>query len=112
VYYRIRVTGSGTDLYSKIILLSNRSLEFAIKSLINPVSSGISFDLISPTGETADIIITDTYGRVIRQSKHSVSEGLNHMLVNTAGMNTGGTYIMKIRCGSYSVSKRLIKVAQ
>jgi len=112
VYYRILVTGSGISLYSKTVLLSDQSLRFEIKSLINPVVSGVSFDLVSINSEMAEITISDNYGRVIRQSAHSVNEGLNHILLSTAGMNTGGTYIMKVRCGSNTISKRLIRLNQ
>ena len=109
-YYRVRVTGSSQPLYSKTILLSDQVLEFAVKSLVNPVGSSLSFNIISGTGETAEITISDSYGRIILQTKRTVSQGLNHMLLSTSGMRVGGSYLLKIRCGTNNVTKHLISI--
>jgi uncharacterized repeat protein (TIGR01451 family) len=107
-YYRIKVAGITTPLYSKAVLLSNKSFRFQVKSLVNPVANNVSFDLVTPADEVADITITDAFGRIVNQSKHQVNQGLNHISITGARLKSAGNYMMKINCGGNSITKQLI----
>ena len=107
-YYRIKMTDGTASKYSKIVLLSNGKLEYAIKSLINPFKDVISFDLIAPESGTARITLVDAYGRAVRQSTESYSNGLNQMRMFNREPSKGNIFTSHIR-GRKSIHQRCNK---
>ncbi len=73
-YYRIIITSAGYEKFSSIVLLSSSDFDLEIKSLINPFSNTISFDLIVPQDKAVTFIVTDSYGRKIRQQSQQVEK--------------------------------------
>ncbi|HKP31608.1 MAG TPA: hypothetical protein VJT83_02740, partial [Chitinophagaceae bacterium] len=76
-YYRLKALNGSNGKYSKIIFLSNSNIKYSVKSVINPFSNSISFDLIAPENGTAQVSLMDSYGRLIVQSKETYVAGLN-----------------------------------
>ena len=108
-YYRIKIVEGNAYKLSKVVLLNNKPNEFSIKSLINPFSGTLSFDLISPSAGTANISIIDNYGRLLKNTKETVSPGINnYSLTGFEGLSQGA-YTLRVQMGSYLINKQVIK---
>jgi hypothetical protein len=109
-YYRISILNNNDQTYSKIILLSSSSLDFDIKSLVNPFVSTISFDLTSPEEQPASLVVNDIYGRIVHRETQNISKGINSIRMYGFDGLPSGTYILQIRCGDKMVSRKLVKM--
>jgi hypothetical protein len=108
-YYRIKMTHADISKYSKIILLSNGQLEYAIKSLINPFKDVLSFELIAPESGTARITLLDAYGRVVRKTSETYSDGLNQIKIFNVSSLARGAYLLRIDAGEKAFTRSVIK---
>ena len=112
VYYRIRISSGSYQRYSSQVLLSSTGFELAIRSLVNPFIDHITVDLTSPTDGTVQVSLIDLYGRLIRQVKQPVNQGLNNFTLYGLGRLANGTYVLQIHSGEQVISKKLIKLAK
>ena len=108
-YYRIKMTNGTANKYSKIVLLSSGKLEYAIKSLINPFKDVLSFEMIAPENGTARITLIDAYGRVVRQSIETYSQGLNQMKLLNVSALANGAYLLRIDAGEKTFTRSVIR---
>jgi hypothetical protein len=108
-YYRIKLTNGQSYKYSKIISLSNGATLFAVRSLVNPFDSEISFELVSPEEGTATLSLRDAYGREIKTVKESVNAGVNIMQMNDLGKLPAGFYVLQVQFKDRLITKRMIK---
>jgi hypothetical protein len=111
-YYRLRIADNRAHKYSKIILLSNRSLEFAVRSMKNPFTDRISFELISPDDAPVTVSLLDTYGRLVKQQKGSVNTGSNNVQMTGLGKLPAGIYVLQIQMKDKTILNRLLKTDQ
>ncbi|HTS46007.1 MAG TPA: T9SS type A sorting domain-containing protein [Puia sp.] len=111
-YYRINITDNNAHTYSKIILLSNTTIAFDIKSLVNPFTSTVSFDMTVPENQMASFIINDEFGRVIKQEMQPVTKGLNNIKIYGLDALSTGMYILQVRYADHLIAKRIIKRMQ
>jgi hypothetical protein len=56
-------------------VLSNSTIDFEMKSLVNPFTETISFELTVPEKGIAQFTLVDIYGRVIKKEKKTVKTG-------------------------------------
>ena len=110
VYYRIRISSGSYQRYSSQVLLSSTGFELAIRSLVNPFIDHITVDLTSPTDGTVQVNLIDIYGRLIRQVKQPVNQGLNNFTLYGLGRLANGTYVLQIHSGEQVISKKLVKI--
>ena len=110
VYYRINITSSSLHKYSNQVLISNSAIGLAVTSLGNPFSDHITIGLTAPANGPALLTLIDMYGRVITQSKQSVSEGLNTLTLYGLGGLSNGTYALQIRYADKVISKKMLKM--
>jgi hypothetical protein len=108
-YYRIKLTNGQSYKYSKIITLSNAATLFAVRSLVNPFDSEISFELVSPEEGSATLTLRDAYGREIKTVKASVNAGVNIMQMNDLGKLPAGFYVLQVQFKDKLITKRMIK---
>lgn len=111
-YYRIRMVEGQVQNYSKVIYLSNGQIDFSVKSLINPFKDKISFDLVSPDDGPVTLSLVDMYGRMVRQEKITVQQGLNSVQIMQLSQLQSGIYILKIQKKDQIITERLMKSAQ
>ncbi len=109
VYYRVNITVDNYHNFSKVILLSNSAIDFEIKSLVNPFTNMISFDMIVPDNQMASFTINDALGRAIRQEMQPVSRGINSIRIYGVDALPTGFYVLQIRYTDKMVTKRIIK---
>lgn len=110
VYYRIRIVDSKSSKFSKIVLLSNTAYELSLRSLKNPFSDRISFDLESPGNNTAVITLIDGYGRIIKQIKENIIPGINNINIDRLGRLSNGTYSLRVQVGEKVINKKVVKI--
>lgn len=109
LYYRLKLTEGDKHNYSKVVLVSNR-MEFTIRSLINPFRNTLSFELVSPDAGTANLSLTDMYGRTIRRSKEPVSRGLNSLRIQQLEGLSSGTYTLRIQLNEKIINRQVVKM--
>lgn len=109
VYYRLKVKEAGSHTYSKIILLSSH-LEFTLRTVINPFHNKLTFDLISPESGNAVVSLVDMYGRMVKQSKETITRGLNTVTVYSLEGLSKGVYTLRIQMGHRIINRQVLKM--
>jgi trimeric autotransporter adhesin len=111
-YYRIVMKEGDAQKISKIVLLSVKDISFEIISIVNPFSDRLIFDVTTPNAVSANIIITDAYGKTIKQLKKPLQHGVNNIQINDLGNLSGGNYYLQISTPQFIQSKKLIKASK
>jgi len=108
-YYRLKVMNGTKGKYSKIIVLGAESLKYSVKTLVNPFQHTITLELISPTNTVASISLIDSYGRMIIQTKRSITDGLNTIKLTNVGHIANGNYLLQIQLGDEVINRKIVK---
>ena len=108
-YYRIKMIEENGFKYSKIILLSPDKIHFAVKNLVNPFVSNISFDAIIPADGDIRTTIFDNYGRAIKTYSQKAVKGISPLRITDLEAFSSGIYTLKIEWQNESIIKRIIK---
>jgi hypothetical protein len=110
--YRLNITAGNAHRYSSQLLLGTEGINFGIRSLVNPFTDHITFDLTCPGDGTILINLTDMLGRVVRHERAPVSQGLNNLSLYGLGNLAGGTYVLQIQYGDKIVSNKMVKLVK
>jgi hypothetical protein len=108
-YYRIKLVEGNRSQYSRIVLLSNRALQYEIRSLINPFTETLAFEMISPADGVALVTLMDTYGRPVKQTREAYNKGITSMRLTNLSMLAVGTYTLMIQADGQVFNKKVIK---
>ena len=111
-YYRIKMSSNGLYKYSKIIMISNATINFDVRSVVNPFNDFISFEVVAPQADETVITLTDMYGRTVKIEKQSVLQGLNNLRIYNLENLPSGTYVLQVAYENNMVAKRVIKLLQ
>lgn len=109
-YYRIQLTSSTISQYSSMILLSNQSISFTVKSIQNPFMDQINMEFTAPSAGTATITLIDMFGRSLRRLVQPLSQGLNTVNVYGLGSLPAAAYALQIQYGDHLVCQKVVKV--
>jgi hypothetical protein len=108
-YYRILLANGKYQQFSNIVLLSNNELNFDVKALVNPFSSQLSFELVTPGNDMTTFTLYDIYGRIIRQQQQSVSQGINNIHMYSLNSLPTAIYSLKVQYKEKVIVKQVIK---
>lgn len=108
-YYRLKTHENGNYSYSRIVMVSNK-LEFNIHSLVNPFTSQIGFNIVSPEKGIAWITLTDAYGRLVKQSRENITVGLNNVKLSGLDALSQGAYTLHVQLKDKIINKQVIKM--
>ena len=108
-YYRIDMIMTSVRRNSGLVLLSNSSLSFEVRTVENPFTDHISLELTAPASGVANISLVDMYGRYLRHFRQPLSQGLNSLTLYDLGALPAGTYALQIQCNDQLVSRKLVK---
>jgi hypothetical protein len=108
-YYRIRMVSGNNQKFSHLVLLSSTEINFDVKSVINPFSNQLSLQMAVPNNDIAIITLFDRFGRVIKQQKQPVTQGLNNINMRDLGNLPMAAYTLKIQYADKMVVKVVIK---
>lgn len=108
-FYRISIAVDNSFGYSKIVMLSNSTIIFDVKSLVNPFTNMISFDMVVPENQMASFVLNDALGRIVRQEMQTVTKGFNSIKIYGLDAMPTGMYVLQIRYADKMITKRVIK---
>ena len=110
-FYRLKlVDKNGLFGYSSAIAVSNKNIDFEIKSITNPVTSYVNIEYILPKDGKVIIYLQDIFGKNIHHYELRGSKGLNKGNLDNLNDLPTGIYIM---CASYNntvINKRFVKM--
>lgn len=107
-YYRLLIKENGNAWYSKVVLLGHQ-LDFTVRSVVNPFTQQLNFELISPDPGMASLSLVDMYGRIVNRSTQSVTKGLNNMSITGLDALSRGVYVLRIQMGDKLINKQVVK---
>ena len=110
-YYRIVISEPGGQKISPVRLLSVTDVPYEILSAVNPFHNKLSLDVSMPQATQATIILSDQHGRRVKYMRHSMTRGLNKVVMDNLGSLPAGTYILQVVTEFGMKSKRVIKLA-
>jgi hypothetical protein len=81
-----------------------------LKSLVNPFTEMISFELTVPEKGIAQFTLLDIYGRVIKQERQPVNAGWNSIQIYQLGILSSGSYILQTRYADKAIARQVLKM--
>ena len=108
-YYRIKIKEQEKHNYSKQLSFTT-GLHFELRSLINPFSDKVSFELLSPEQGSASMILFDNYGRIVHHAVVAITPGANAVSINNLGKLSRGIYTLQFQMGDKIVTKKVLKI--
>lgn len=110
-FYRLKlIDKNGLLGYSSAIAVSNKNIDFEIKSITNPVTSYVNIEYILPKDGKVMINLQDILGKSIRQYELKGSKGLNKSRLDNLNDLPMGTYIISVSYNNSVINKRFIKM--
>jgi len=110
LFYRmVMVTADGRRIQSHIIALKSERDEFALQNLINPFGETLSFDVLTNTSSTLEILLLDATGHVVKKKQMTAYAGVNHVKMDDVSMLTSGVYIVQVRQNEKLITRKVIK---
>ena len=110
-YYRLKlVEPNGLYAYSAIIALSNKEIDFEIKSVTNPVTDYLLLDYTIARQSKVGIYISDMLGNLVQQLQTDGKKGWNRIRLNLVNSLPKGMYILSISNNNQVINKRIIKM--
>jgi hypothetical protein len=111
-YYRLRLSSGTYSTYSTQVMLSDGSIEFAIRSLGNPFTDHITMELASPGSATVRLSLIDMYGRVVKVQQQTLAQGLNNFEIRGLEGLANGTYVLQMTAGDKIFTQKMVKYAK
>lgn len=108
-YYKLKVVEGSRSQYSRIVLLSNRALQYEIKTVVNPFTQQLAFEMIAPENGVAQVTLIDAFGRPVKQYRESYNTGLTSIRLNNLTSLPAGSYSLRIEAGGQVFNKKVIK---
>ncbi len=110
-YYRLKLLNqNGLYSYSSGIALSNKEVEFEIKSITNPVKDHLLLDYVIPRDSRVEIILYDLLGNPVKQQQLNGRKGWNKTSLDFVKDLPLGIYILSVTNNNIVINKRIIKM--
>lgn len=109
-YYRLKLISANNSpaIYSKTILLYNRSASFKI-SVINPFHSNLKINIFLPERGKVEMNLCDMYGKTLSKKTLQLSSGNSQVTFDNVSNLPVGMYILNVFQNGNTVQKKLIK---
>jgi hypothetical protein len=111
-YYRIELINNKFYKYSPIVLLSNTAIDFDVRSVTNPFTDQLAFEVTTPEDNVASMLLIDMYGRIVKEIKQNMYRGLNNVRIYDLANLSEGTYALHVQYGDKVINKRVIKLTK
>ncbi|MGG9961536.1 T9SS type A sorting domain-containing protein [Ferruginibacter sp. SUN106] len=110
-YYRLKLNDhEGLHSYSPIIILNNKSIDFAVKGVTNPVTDYILLDITVPRQNKINIQLSDMFGHMIFQQWVDGKKGWNKVRLDIVKDLPQGMYMLSVASNNQVINKRIIKM--
>ncbi len=109
-YYRLRLIPNGNDAprYSPVVALFDK-IDFRM-SAVNPFRNILKIETSTPAEGIVDIILCDTYGKVIIQKSVHTYGGATTLTLDETSRLSAGIYILRISYNGKIVQQKLYKL--
>ncbi|NII23859.1 T9SS type A sorting domain-containing protein [Pseudoflavitalea sp. X16] len=111
VLYRLKTIERSSHTYSRLVMVSNKP-EPGIRSLVNPFTNKISFEIVSTEKGTAMITLTDALGRLVKHSRESFISGVNPVTLHGLEGFSKGMYTLRVQLKDKIINKQVLKLEQ
>lgn len=112
-FYRVRIGGANGSLtYSGIIKLSNKQTAFFIQTLDNPIYDRLEIQIGGMENEDVCLQLFDGSGKKLWTLSRGMQGTSSGMLLPNTSTLANGVYTLQATCGSYTVTKKLIKLSR
>ncbi|MEO6870014.1 MAG: T9SS type A sorting domain-containing protein [Ginsengibacter sp.] len=110
-YYRIRVIPNGNDAtqLSQVISLFENKLDFRM-TVVNPFRNILKIETSSPSEGIMDVILCDTYGKVVIQKLVHTYQGATTLSLDETSRLSAGIYILRVSCNGKILQQKLFKL--
>jgi hypothetical protein len=110
-YYRLKITNQEKlYTYSTTIVLSNKAISFEIRSITNPVTGHLMFELTIPVQSRVSIHLLDMLGKPVYQQQADVKKGWNRLSLDMPNNIQKGMYLLSVLYNNQVINKRIIKM--
>ena len=110
-YYSLKmVDNDGRFAYSKVIMLSTKTINFALKYVNNPFSNKLTIEYIVPIDGPVTMQLFDDHGRLMLGQTITARQGYNNTALQSLSGFATGMYILKISQRNNSISKKVVKL--
>ena len=110
-YYRLRLFDTdGTSSLSRVVLVSNGGKRLLITSILpTVVKSGARLNISSTESGSMQLVITDSYGRIVRKQVTGITSGNQQVALDLQTLATGTYLVTGYMNGERTASIRFIK---
>jgi hypothetical protein len=109
-WYRIvAVDTKNAKKYSRIIKLSDASMQFTLGTVINPFSKEILFDVNSPEDNRISVELLDMSGKLMRSRNYTIYAGSNSLSLPGTENIPQGVYILQVRYRDQQFNRTVLK---
>ena len=110
-YYRLRIFDTdGTSTLSRIVAVNNGGKGLLITSMMpTVVKSGARLNILSSESGTMQLVITDSYGRIVRKQMAGITNGNQEVRLDLQSLATGAYQVTGYMNGEKTESIRFIK---
>jgi len=110
VWYRLAlVNKDGKKKYSRIVSLSDQTIDFGFTNVINPFNHELDFAVSVPENARIETLLLNLSGKPVRKENFNVYEGENSLIISNTDNLPAGMYILQVRDNDKVISKKLIK---
>lgn len=111
VYYRLKIVDiEGLFIYSNVLLLSNKTIEFSVISVVNPFGNDMAISYILPSAGSVEFFITDAIGKVVKKQVVVGRRNINDSKLGGLNTLSEGIYTISIIYQNQRITKRVIKL--
>lgn len=110
-WYRLKAikSRSGNLKYSKVIQLVDFNAGLEIRSLVNPFTSVINFDLVTAKDGMVQVDIMDQYQHRLKTGSYYITKGVNKIQIPNTGNMPAGIYYLRVGADHSTLYRKIIK---
>ena len=110
-FYRLKIVDlNGYFIYSPVVPVSSKAINFELKPFMNPVSSTLVLDYLVPADGRINIRLLDMFGNLVKQQTVTGKRGWNNNRVEMGANITAGVYVVSVSYNNIVINRRLVKI--
>jgi hypothetical protein len=109
-WYRIVIKNNNSGKkYSQTIKLSDQQIGFELGNIINPFKNALSFEVTATYNTKIDVILTDLFGKTVKQKSYNIYSGVNGLTLDNIQMLGPGIYALQVKNGNTTINSKVLK---
>jgi 1,4-alpha-glucan branching enzyme len=109
-FYRLKTyDADGTYNYSSIIKLGSPVKSIRMVATPNPFRQDLRLEIAMPVAQTAQLVLTDIYGKMVFQQQVSLQSGVNAVRMTHSEKLAAGTYVLTMTTSQNKTTLKVVK---